>query len=202
MGSFSLLASLCSLTEAAQIFLNLITHGLWTIERVSLLIFDECHHARKNHPYNGILREYAQLPPSRRPKIFGMTASPIWNPRNPQASIQELEVNMHSKVVGIHENVAELEERSPKPEEVSWGTHQAAAPLTSRRSASSDIPIHLINMIVQFQPFLRVLPSSITPRGQISTSHSTHRWKHGTITHSTTSVHIVLPSSFSSRFDI
>ena len=169
---------------------------------MSLLIFDECHHARKNHPYNGILREYAQLPPSRRPKIFGMTASPIWNPHNPQASIQELEMNMHSKVVGVHENVAELEEKSPKPEEVSWGMQQAAVPLIPRRSASSDIPIHLMNTIVQFQLFLPVLRSSIRRRGQISASHSTHRWKHGTITHSTTSVHIVPLSFFSPRFDI
>lgn len=103
----------------AQIFLNLITHGLCSIKKVSLLIFDECHHARKNHPYNGILREYFQLSPFERPKIFGMTASPIWNDRNPQGSIELLETNMDAKVVGVHENLTELEEKSPKPKEVS-----------------------------------------------------------------------------------
>ncbi|KAJ7736527.1 hypothetical protein B0H14DRAFT_3612709 [Mycena olivaceomarginata] len=49
--------------------------------RVALMIFDECHHARKNHPYNGIMREYFEIAsPQLRPKIFGMTASPDLSP--------------------------------------------------------------------------------------------------------------------------
>jgi endoribonuclease Dicer len=87
---------------------------------VSLMIFDECHHARKNHPYNGILREYFQVEPPLRPKVFGMTASPVWNTRNPQVSIAQLESNMNAKVVGIRDNINELEEKSPKPEEASF----------------------------------------------------------------------------------
>ena len=83
------------------------------------MIFDECHHARKNHPYNGILREYFHVEPSLRPKIFGMTASPVWSTKNPQHSITQLESNMNAKVIGIQENVGELEEKAPKPEEVS-----------------------------------------------------------------------------------
>lgn len=98
--------------------MNLITHGLWSIQKVSLLIFDECHHARKNHPYNGILREYSQVEPPLRPKVFGMTASPVWNTKNPQTSIAELESNMNAKVIGIHENINELEAKAPKPNEV------------------------------------------------------------------------------------
>ncbi|KAF9533589.1 hypothetical protein CPB83DRAFT_757321 [Crepidotus variabilis] len=102
----------------AQVFLNLITHGLWSIKQVSLMIFDECHHTRRNHPYNNILREYHQLPPNQRPKIFGMTASPIWNTSKPEASISELESNMNAKIMGVRENIAELELNTPKPVEV------------------------------------------------------------------------------------
>ena len=83
------------------------------------MVFDECHHTRKNHPYNCILREYFQVhPSSRRPKIFGMTASPIWNTKNPLGSLAELEANMDAKVIAIREHVNELAEHAPKPSEV------------------------------------------------------------------------------------
>jgi endoribonuclease Dicer len=83
------------------------------------MIFDECHHARKNHPYNGILREYFQLNSSdKRPKIFGMTASPIWNVKNPLGSLSDLELNMDAKVIAVVEHVQELNQRSPKAKEV------------------------------------------------------------------------------------
>ena len=83
------------------------------------MVFDECHHTRKNHPYNCILREYFQVhPSSRRPKIFGMTASPIWNTKNPLSSLADLEANMDAKVIGICEHVNELAEHAPKPSEV------------------------------------------------------------------------------------
>ncbi|PFH53595.1 hypothetical protein AMATHDRAFT_73403 [Amanita thiersii Skay4041] len=106
------------LVMTAQIFFNIITHSLWSIDRVSLMIFDECHHARKNHPYNGILRERFQVAPSKRPKIFGMTASPIWDPRNAEQSLRVLEANMDSKVISVIDNVEELQEHSPKPVEI------------------------------------------------------------------------------------
>jgi hypothetical protein len=83
------------------------------------MVFDECHHTRKNHPYNCILREYFQVHPSSlRPKIFGMTASPIWNTKNPMSSLAELEANMDAKVIAIREHVNELAEHAPKPSEV------------------------------------------------------------------------------------
>ncbi|KAF5386991.1 hypothetical protein D9615_001961 [Tricholomella constricta] len=103
----------------AQIFLNLLTHSLWSIDKVSLMIFDECHHARKNHPYNGIMREYFRVTVvTRRPKVFGMTASPIWNPKDTIGSLTTLEANMDSKVIGVRANVEELNKYSPKPIEV------------------------------------------------------------------------------------
>lgn len=44
----------------AQIFLNLLNHGLISIRKTNVLIFDECHHARKNHPYREIMRHYLE----------------------------------------------------------------------------------------------------------------------------------------------
>ncbi|RUS20581.1 putative dicer-like protein [Endogone sp. FLAS-F59071] len=66
------------LVMTAQIFLNMLRHGLVSLNRVNLLIFDECHHAKLKHPYNLIMREfYDGCPEESRPKIFGMTASPV-----------------------------------------------------------------------------------------------------------------------------
>ncbi|KIK15716.1 hypothetical protein PISMIDRAFT_292156 [Pisolithus microcarpus 441] len=102
----------------AQIFLNVLTHSHWSIDRVSLIIFDECHHTRKNHAYNGIMREYFQADPAERPKIFGMTASPIWNPKDAEGSLQTLERNLNATVIAVREHVSELLENSPRPVEL------------------------------------------------------------------------------------
>lgn len=61
---------------------------------------------------------YHTLPPRHRPKVFGMTASPIWNINNPLQSLQDLEFNMLSKVIGVRQNLDELTENSPRPSEV------------------------------------------------------------------------------------
>lgn len=46
--------------------------------QISLLVFDEGHHAKANHPFASILRWfYARAPIDQRPKVLGMTASPI-----------------------------------------------------------------------------------------------------------------------------
>ncbi|KAI6138924.1 hypothetical protein BKA82DRAFT_3009633 [Pisolithus tinctorius] len=102
----------------AQIFLNVLTHSHWSIDKVSLIIFDECHHTRKNHAYNGIMREYFQVDPAERPKIFGMTASPIWNPKDAEGSLQTLERNLDATVIAVREHVSELLENSPRPVEL------------------------------------------------------------------------------------
>ncbi len=103
----------------AQIFLDLLNHGRWSLERTSLIVFDECHHALgDNHPYRQILRDHYR--PCReglqlfinplwygdylyicivdaKPKILGLTASVI-NERIPpkmlESKMTELEKAM------------------------------------------------------------------------------------------------------------
>lgn len=86
--------------------------------KVSLMVFDECHHTRKNHAYNGIMREYFQAPAGHRPKIFGMTASPIWNPKDAAESLATLERNMNAKVIAVRDHAQELSNHLPRPTEV------------------------------------------------------------------------------------
>lgn len=64
------------------------------------------------------MREYFQVHPAERPKIFGMTASPIWNPKDAEGSLLTLEKNLDATVIAVREHVSELLENSPRPVEV------------------------------------------------------------------------------------
>lgn len=55
-----------------------------------------------------------------RPKVLGMTASPVWNPKQPERALKELEDNLRAKVIGVLENQEELLEHSPRPDEVEF----------------------------------------------------------------------------------
>lgn len=74
----------------AKKFYDLLLHGYIKIEDLDLIIFDECHHADQEHLYNILMRDFffqyifnVKYPYSKlkegisRPKILGLTASPI-----------------------------------------------------------------------------------------------------------------------------
>ena len=69
-----------------QVFLDALRHGYISLGRdISLLVFDEAHHAVDNHPYNRIMMEFYFNLPRRdqhslevRPMVLGLTASPIY----------------------------------------------------------------------------------------------------------------------------
>ncbi|KZT54596.1 hypothetical protein CALCODRAFT_519296 [Calocera cornea HHB12733] len=106
------------LVMTPRVLYDLLSHAHWSMDRISLLIFDEAHHCRKNNDYNQIMRDhYHKCDPARRPKVFGMTASPIWNVKHPLESLRELERNMDCRVLAVRDNVAELHKHAPKPTE-------------------------------------------------------------------------------------
>ena len=82
----------------AEILSQCLMHSFISIDDINLLVFDEAHHAKKNHAYatsvsfsiqglcldrslifDRIMKDYyvAQVDPAKRPKVFGMTASPV-----------------------------------------------------------------------------------------------------------------------------
>jgi endoribonuclease Dicer len=75
------------------------------MECISLLIFDECHHAQQqsNHPYAEIMKVFYKSESLQRPRIFGMTASPVvgkgsFQSENLSKSIKSLENLLNAKV--------------------------------------------------------------------------------------------------------
>jgi endoribonuclease Dicer len=76
------------MVSTPQVILDALRHGYINLGRdISLIIFDEAHHAVDKHPYNRIMKEfYFELPVHHspqsdtvvRPMILGLTASPIY----------------------------------------------------------------------------------------------------------------------------
>jgi endoribonuclease Dicer len=50
-----------------------------SMRQINLLIFDEAHHAKKGHAYAQIIKDFylTDVDEQSRPRIFGMTASPV-----------------------------------------------------------------------------------------------------------------------------
>ncbi|BGP48542.1 Dicer-like protein 1 [Rhodotorula kratochvilovae] len=66
------------LVVTAQLILDSLAHGFLKMEQIALLVFDEAHHAKSNHPFASILRDfYHRAPRHKRPRILGLTASPL-----------------------------------------------------------------------------------------------------------------------------
>ncbi|TPX61642.1 hypothetical protein PhCBS80983_g00942 [Powellomyces hirtus] len=121
-----------------QIFLNILRHGFLKLDRdVSLLVVDECHHAVKQHPYNVLMKEFYHTisPSSNRPKVFGMTASPIYQrvtTRNESfVRLKELQSNLGCVVVTVADRNT-LQNYVPKAREV------LVEYMESPRSTSAD----------------------------------------------------------------
>lgn len=70
------------------------------MDKVNLLIFDECHHATGNDPYATIMKNH-YLPGPNSPRILGLTASISaqkieWDKLSKAA--RELEVIFHARI--------------------------------------------------------------------------------------------------------
>ncbi|KAK2391994.1 dicer [Trifolium repens] len=59
-----------------QILLDALRKAFLSIEMIRLMVLDECHWASGNHPYAKLMAEFYHQA-NEKPKIFGMTASPV-----------------------------------------------------------------------------------------------------------------------------
>ncbi|WPH04698.1 dsRNA-specific nuclease [Acrodontium crateriforme] len=100
----------------AEILRQCLGHGLITVKEINLLIFDEAHHTKKNHPFARIVKDhYMHEPEANRPIIFGMTASPIDAKGDATDAAIDLEALLHSKIVTT--NDMSLTDTNKKPAE-------------------------------------------------------------------------------------
>uniref|UniRef100_K3WCC9 Helicase ATP-binding domain-containing protein n=1 Tax=Globisporangium ultimum (strain ATCC 200006 / CBS 805.95 / DAOM BR144) TaxID=431595 RepID=K3WCC9_GLOUD len=59
-----------------EIVRSIIEKGYVNMNRINLLVFDECHHVTKRHPYAQVIKMYNPEDPENMPRIFGTTACP------------------------------------------------------------------------------------------------------------------------------
>lgn len=89
----------------ADILLHCLHHSFVKMTQINLLIFDEAHHTKKNHPYARIMKDfYAPMEKAslRRPRILGMTASPIDSKsKHFDIDAARLESLLHSEIVTV-----------------------------------------------------------------------------------------------------
>ncbi|KAL8890175.1 MAG: hypothetical protein Q9215_002650 [Flavoplaca cf. flavocitrina] len=84
----------------AEILHQCLNRSFISMDQINLLIFDEAHHAKKNHPYARIIKDHYITvdDQSKRPRVFGMTASPVDVRSDFGRSAKELEVMLHCHI--------------------------------------------------------------------------------------------------------
>lgn len=59
----------------AQLLVNALCHGFLLLNRINLIIFDECHRAVSDHPMRQIMQQFEHCPKEEQPRTLGLSAS-------------------------------------------------------------------------------------------------------------------------------
>ncbi|CAF1271794.1 unnamed protein product [Adineta steineri] len=102
------------LVFTAKVFLDLVDHNYFSLYKVNLLIFDECHHSTGENSYAALMRRHYDICDDP-PRILGLTAS---------ISAKKLKLNQLSKVAKDLEETyrARIASGSDREESVRYGT--------------------------------------------------------------------------------
>ncbi|RJE23589.1 hypothetical protein PHISCL_04089 [Aspergillus sclerotialis] len=115
----------------AEILCQCLLNSYIKIEQINLLIFDEAHHTKKEHPYARIIRDsYLKEPASKRPRIFGMTASPIDAKGDIVEASLRLETLLDSRIATTSK-LNLLRQFVSRPIEVAWTYDQLHQPFAT-----------------------------------------------------------------------
>ncbi|KAK2746364.1 Dicer-like protein 1 [Myotisia sp. PD_48] len=111
----------------AEVLHQCMLHSFIRIDQINLLIFDEAHHAKKGHPYAKILKDFYMRPSGIKPKIFGMTASPVDAKVDVFTAAKNLETMLDAHIATAS-NLSMLQHSVSRPVEESWQYDQLEAP--------------------------------------------------------------------------
>ncbi|GLV37524.1 Dicer-2 [Carabus blaptoides fortunei] len=89
------------------------------IDKVNLMIFDECHQAVENQPMRQIMKLFENVPVDKQPRVVGLTATLLnrnCSPLTVQKVVRSLEMTFQSKVATV-QDMAQIIGYSTNPEE-------------------------------------------------------------------------------------
>ncbi|XP_011300777.1 endoribonuclease Dicer [Fopius arisanus] len=92
------------LVMTTQIFLDILEHGYMYLNRVNLLIFDECHRAVGDHTMRQIMRKFENYPENEQPRFLGTSATLLNSNVKLEKiteSVHALEITLHSKIITV-----------------------------------------------------------------------------------------------------
>lgn len=55
--------------------MDLLSHGYMKLEKVNLIVFDECHRAVSNHPMRQIMQRFEDCSKDKHPRVLAMSAT-------------------------------------------------------------------------------------------------------------------------------
>ncbi|XP_036140493.1 endoribonuclease Dicer isoform X2 [Monomorium pharaonis] len=93
------------LVMTAQIFLNLLIHGYMKLNRVNLIIFDECHRAVSDHPMRQIMQQFENCSKEDYPRVLAMSATLL----NANVKVYKIESTIRSLEITFHAKIATVE---------------------------------------------------------------------------------------------
>ncbi|KAH7398246.1 endoribonuclease dcr-1 [Pyrenochaeta sp. MPI-SDFR-AT-0127] len=108
----------------AEVLVQCMMHSFMSVARTNLLIFDEAHHAKSNHPYARLMKDFYthELDISKRPRIFGMTASPVdvrgFSSDHIREAASDLEKLLHARIATTTDSTLASNSISRPDEEV------------------------------------------------------------------------------------
>jgi endoribonuclease Dicer len=90
----------------AQILLDCLNSNFINMSQINLLVFDEVHHAKKEHPYARIIKNHYIRHQGDKPRILGMTASPVdAQTKDVKGAAAEIEKFLCSKIATVSGDV-------------------------------------------------------------------------------------------------
>ncbi|CAM1503201.1 Fc.00g079770.m01.CDS01 [Cosmosporella sp. VM-42] len=139
----------------AQILLDCLNSGFIKMSTINLLIFDEAHHTKKNHPYARIIKNhYVREKKEERPRILGMTASPVdAQTSDIRAAAFELESILCSEIATVPARVVFQSQKRKDVLEMKETYFPSDYPINSRTQLWFDIQA-LVKYNTQFRTVL------------------------------------------------
>ncbi|TFL02067.1 hypothetical protein BDV98DRAFT_566611 [Pterulicium gracile] len=149
-----------------QVLLDALRHGYLNLANdISLLVFDEAHHAVDDHPYNRIMTEFYHTippvvhPPGCRPRILGLTASPIYG-GNIWKAFQTIQANLDARVRTSCRNKEELARHVFRP--TYKHIYYPAPPSTEFSTNLASLDWIYKDLDIEDDPYVRLLRKQLS----------------------------------------